>query len=202
MPGMAGITASERGSDEMKWDLRRLLTVGLILMSIGLMAGGAYALNQSFTGRNEAKDKLVAEKIVTTEDADIPNTLVTNHETAHAMADVIQKHALESTGGLTYAELGRFMSAADPDDPAGTSDEAAALKDENGRPVSNPLRQVSLQAVTLRSALLSSALAFHLADLGMGVGLFLIAAGFLGLGFLWLLRLSLIQRVPRPKTDA
>jgi hypothetical protein len=170
--------------------MRRVLFGLLVLMSVGLMAGGVFALNQSITGRNEAKKKLAAEKIVTTEDAEIPNTPVTDHETAHAMADVIQKHALEATGGLTYAELGRYMSANSPDDPAGTSDEAQALKDENGNPVPNPLRQLALQAVTLQSALLSSALAFHLAELGMGVGVFLIVAGLLGLGLLWLVRLG------------
>lgn len=170
--------------------MKRLLFVGLTLMSVGLMAGGVFALQQSVTGRNEAKDKLEQEKIVTTEDAEIPNTPVTDHQTAHAMADVIQKHALEATGGLSYAEVGRFMSADDPDDPAGTSDESQALLDENGNPVSNPLRAMALQAVTLRSALLSSALAFHLAELGMGVGVFLIAAGILGLGLLWLIRMN------------
>jgi hypothetical protein len=169
--------------------MKRLLFVGLALLSVGLMAGGVFALQQSVTGRNEAKDKLEQEKIVTTEDAEIPNTPVTDHQTAHAMADVIQKHALEATGGLTYAEMGRFISADNPDDPAGTSDESQALMDENGRPVSNPLRTVALQSVTLRSALLSSALAFHLAELGMGVGVFLIAAGIFGLGMLWLIRM-------------
>lgn len=171
--------------------MRKLLFVGLALMSVGLVAGGVFALNQSITGRNEAKAKLLEEKIVTTEDAEIPNTPVTDHQTAHAMADVIQKHALEATGGLSYAELGRYVSAANPDDPAGTSDETEALLDETtGNPVSNPIRSVALQAVTLRSALLSSALAFHLAELGMGVGLFLMAAGALGLGLLWLIRID------------
>lgn len=175
--------------------MKRLLFVGLTLMSVGLMAGGVFALQQSVTGRNEAKDKLEQEKIVTTEDAEIPNTPVTDHQTAHAMADVIQKHALEATGGLSYAQLGRFVNADNPDDPAGTSDESQALLDENGRPVSNPLRTVALQAVTLRSALLSSALSFHLAELGMGVGVFLIATGLFGLGLLWLIRLVAAQSV-------
>lgn len=170
--------------------MKRILFAGLALMCIGLMGGGVYAISQSVSGRNEAKTKLEQEKIVTSEDAEIPNTLVTDHETAHAMADVIQKHALESTGGLSYAELGRYINADDPDDPAGTSDEAQALLDEAGNPVSNPLRTLALQAVTLRSALLGSALAFHLAELGMGVGVFLIAAGLLGLGLLWFIKLS------------
>ena len=171
--------------------MRRLLFVLLAAASVGLMAGGVYALTQAISGRNEAKAKLVEEKIVTTEDAEIPNTPVTDHQTAHAMADVIQKHALELTGGLSFAEMGRYVSAANPDDPAGTSEESEALIDEaTGRPVSNPIRALSLQAVTLRSALLSSALAFHLAELGMGVGVFLIAAGLMGVGFLWLIRLN------------
>jgi hypothetical protein len=171
--------------------MRRLLFLGLALMSVGLMAGGVFALNQSITGRNEAKAKLAGEKIVTTEDAEIPNTPVTDHKTAHAMADVIQKHALEATGGLTYSEMGRYVSKADPSDPAGTNDDAEALIDEaTGRPVPNPIRNVAFQANALRSALLSSALAFHLAELGMGVGVFLIATGLFGLGFLWLILLS------------
>ena len=47
-------------------------------------------------------------------------------------------HALESSGGLTYAQMGRFLAADDPENPAGTSDEAAALTDEEGNPVPNP----------------------------------------------------------------
>lgn len=172
-------------------EMKRALFVGLALMSVGLMAGGVFALNLSITGRNEARDKLVAEKIITTEDAEIPNTPVTDHKAAHAMADVIQKHALEASGGLTYAEMGRYVSKANPTDPAGTSDETEALIDEaTGRPVPNPIRNVAFQANALRSALLSSALAFHLAELGMGVGVFLIVTGLMGLGLLWLIRLS------------
>ena len=33
--------------------------------------------------------------------------------------------------------MGRYQSAAIPDDPAGTNDEAAAAKDASGQPVSN-----------------------------------------------------------------
>ena len=36
--------------------------------------------------------------------------------------------------------MGRFVSAEDPDDPAGTSDEEAALMDERGNSVSNGAR--------------------------------------------------------------
>ena len=56
---------------------------------------------------------------------------------ALAMAEIMREHTLSSTGGLTYAEMGRFQSAENPDDPKGTNDEAAAAKDESGQPVSN-----------------------------------------------------------------
>ena len=47
----------------------------------------------------------------------------------------MREHTLSSTDGLTYAQMGRFQSAADPQDPKGTSDEAAAAKDEADAPI-------------------------------------------------------------------
>ena len=37
---------------------------------------------------------------------------------ALAMAEIMREHTLAGTGGLTYAEMGRYQSAANPDDPA------------------------------------------------------------------------------------
>lgn len=51
------------------------------------------------------------------------------------------EHTLASTNGLTYAEMGRYQSADDHADPAGTNDEAAAAKNENGQPISNGARE-------------------------------------------------------------
>jgi hypothetical protein len=56
---------------------------------------------------------------------------------ARCFASYMRIHALEATGGKTYAEMGRYQSAANPDDQAGTNDEAAAAKDESGNPVPN-----------------------------------------------------------------
>ena len=50
-----------------------------------------------------------------------------------------------NTGGLTYAEMGQYQSAANPEDPKGTNDEAAAAKDANGQPVSNGARTSGLR---------------------------------------------------------
>ena len=48
---------------------------------------------------------------------------------ALAQAEIMREHTLSGSGGLTYAQLGRYQSAENPSDPAGTNDEAAAAKD-------------------------------------------------------------------------
>ena len=55
----------------------------------------------------------------------------------------MREHQLERTEGLTYAQMGRFIAADDPESAKGTSDEEAALKDEEGSPISNS-RQAEL----------------------------------------------------------
>jgi len=92
-------------------------------------------------------------------------------------------HALESTGGLTYAQMGRFVSAAKPDDPAGTSDEAAAAKDENGQPVANGARNIWVTETALTTALNMSYMAEQLSLFSIIVGVALLLAG-LGFGIL------------------
>jgi hypothetical protein len=92
-------------------------------------------------------------------------------------------HALESSGGLTYAEMGLYVSASDPNDPAGTNDEAAAAKDEDGRPVSNAARNLWVTETALSTALNMSYMATGVVIFAMFVGIALILAG---VGFLLL----------------
>ena len=93
-------------------------------------------------------------------------------------------HALEATGELTYAEMGRFQSAANPDDAAGTNDEAAAAKDEQGKPVSNasgtsgatrPRWRPHSTSPTWLSRSRSSGIVVGIALILTGVGLLLLA---------------------------
>ena len=96
---------------------------------------------------------------------------------ARAFAKVMREHTLESTGGLTYAEMGRFQSAANPDDPAGTSDEAAAAKDESGQPISNGARNIWVTEAALTTALNVSYMAERLSVFGLVVGIALLLTG-------------------------
>jgi hypothetical protein len=96
----------------------------------------------------------------------------------------MRMHALESTGGLTYAEMGRFKSAANPDDPKGTNDEAAALM-EGGAPVSNSARDIWVTETALSTALNVAFFAGRVAlfSIVMGIALLLTGIGFLVLTF-------------------
>jgi hypothetical protein len=86
-------------------------------------------------------------------------------------------HALESTGGLSYAQMGRFQSASDPSNPEGTDDEAAAAKDADGNPVSNGARNIWVTETALATALNTSFLAESTALFGIVVAIALILAG-------------------------
>ena len=86
-------------------------------------------------------------------------------------------HALESSNGLTYSQMGRFLAASDPTDPAGTSDEEAALKDESGKPVSNAARNTWVTETALATALNVSYMAEQIALFGLIVGIALLLSG-------------------------
>jgi hypothetical protein len=96
---------------------------------------------------------------------------------ARCFAQYMRIHALESTGGLTYAQMGRFQSASDPGDAAGTNDEDAAAKDESGNPISNPRRNIWITETALATALNVSYMAEQIAIFGIVVGVALLLTG-------------------------
>jgi hypothetical protein len=181
-----------------KWFGLGGLAAGAILIAFGI---GAIAM--SVNGRSEVRDSLAAEKIVGSDDMSpaeiqkgieeagltgvtVPKksvagaTIDTGAE-ARTFAQYMRIHALESSAGLTYAEMGRFATA--DGNPAGTSDEAKALKDEQGNPVSNAARNTWVTETALSTALNMSYLATGVAIFSIVVGVALILAG---VGFLLL----------------
>jgi len=156
--------------------MKKAFPIALIALGLVFLAASGYTIFRGFDAKDQVRDELVAQNIVTPDDASIPGVVVSNAAEAESMADIIDVHARESTDGLTYSEMGRFMT---PDgDPAGTSDEAAALKGADGKPVANPLRNTAFQASALRTSLYTSVMAFNVADLVLGLGLMI---GVLGL---------------------
>ena len=154
--------------------MKKAFPIALTLLGLMFLVGGAYAVNQGFDARNQVRAELLSQHITTPGDASIPNAVVDDAATARSMAAIIEKHALASSGGKTYAEMGRFLAA----DGGDTSDEAAALKGADGKPVANPMRNVAFQASALRTSLLTSVMAFEVAKLVIGLGVLVMALGF------------------------
>jgi hypothetical protein len=167
--------------------MRKIFEIGGILAGVVLIAFGVAAIYMGVDGRSTVRDSIKQEQIVFGA-ADDPavakyasawaDEQVTTGTQARAFAQVIREHALESSGGLPYAEMGRFVAADDPESPAGTSDETAALKDEEGNPVPNAARNTWVTATALSTALNMSYMAEQIALFGIVVGVALLLSGF------------------------
>lgn len=165
---------------------RRILEWGGLAAGVVLIAFGTAAIYMGVDGRDTVRDSLKQEQIFFGEATDPAvakhaekwaGDQVVSGEQARAFALIMREHTLESSEGLTYAQMGRYVSAAKPDDPKGTSDEAAAAKDESGRPISNPARNLWVTETALTTALNTSYMAEQLSLFGMVVGVALLLTG-------------------------
>jgi hypothetical protein len=157
---------------------RIVMVIGIVFAIAGLVAAGAGIYTQSFVVQ-----QLTAQNVTTPEDASIPNAPVNSIATALSMANIIQHHAADSGGGLTYAQMGRF--AVEGGDPAGTNNRDEALLDAAGNPVPNQARNTQLTAAGLVTSLSLSAMAIGLAYGAIAVGLGFAVLGIVitGLGY-------------------
>ena len=180
-------------------DRGRVLRWGGLAAGVVLILFGIGALYLGIDARQTVHDELSQEKIVGSpdmspdeieqavqeaglEDVEIPSCDVAEEEIttgseARCFAEYMRIHALESSGGLTYAQMGRFVSESDPNDPAGTSDEEAAAKDEGGEPIPNAQRNTWVTETALATALNVSYMAEQIALFGIVVGIALILTG-------------------------
>jgi hypothetical protein len=166
---------------------RRILEIGGIVAGAVLIVFGAVALYMGANGYSTVRDSLKQEQITFSNKADDPATAkyasqwseqqVKTGDQARAFAKIMREHALEASGGLTYSQMGRFVSAAKPDDPAGTSDEAAAAKDADGNPIANAARNTWVTETALSTALNVSYMAEQLSVFGIVVGVALLLTG-------------------------
>jgi hypothetical protein len=121
----------------------RLLALLVMIVGVLMVIGGIITW---FAIQSQLSD----EKITVSEDASMfAGDEVNGPFTAYVEANTIEKHALDATGGKTYAELAR-------DDPK---------------------RQTAMTASFLRASLFTSVVAFGLAFTAFWVGLVLIAIG-------------------------
>ena len=162
------------------WEIGGFLAGGVLILF------GIVAIFMGVNGYNTTRDAIKGEGITfgTADDPAVAKYAeqwageqVTTGDQARAFAKIMREHTLESTGGLTYATMGRYQSAAKPDDPAGTNDTAAAAKDASGQPVSNGARDIWVTETALTTALNMSYMAERLAVFGIVVGVALLLTG-------------------------
>jgi hypothetical protein len=175
--------------------MRRLLEYGGYAAAVVLVAFGIGALVLSINGKNTVQNDLSQEKIVGSADmtpdaiaaeaqkaglsgVDFPSCSVAGEpidtgSEARCFANYMRIHALEASGGKTYAEMPRYATA----DGKGTNDPAQAQKDANGQPVSNTARDLWVTETALSTALNSAYMADQLGNFGIVVGIALILAG-------------------------
>ena len=111
---------------------------------------------------------------------DIPSCDVAGEEIdtgseARCFAEYMRIHALEASGGLTYAEMGRYATA--DGSAKGTNDAEQAVKDDAGQPVSNSARNLWVTETALSTALNVSYMAEQLSLFSLVVGIALLLAG-------------------------
>lgn len=121
----------------------KLIAILLYVAGALLLVGGA---GTWYTVSNQ----LAAENIIVSDDASCQQGQDVNGPLeAYCMAEIINTHALESTGGKTYAELDR----------------------------EDPLRAVAQSASFLRASLFTSVVSFGVAAFAMGMGIVTILTG-------------------------
>ncbi|HET8652267.1 MAG TPA: hypothetical protein VFM13_06815 [Gaiellaceae bacterium] len=147
--------------------MARASGVLLALAGVGFVGAGMWA-------RNEVRQALARERIVSTSDAEPPEAPVTTAAAARSMAEVIRGRTLSAAGDRTYAETATYIDA----EGNPTSDSESALKDERtGQPVENPDHALWVQSTTLQTALMQAYLSARLAELTIAMGAALVAAG-------------------------
>jgi len=129
--------SSSSGSATAKWISIVVMVVGAIMVIAGAVTYGTVS------------STLADERITVSEDACLGGQSVSGPFTAYCEAGIIEVHALEATGGKTYAELDR----------------------------EDPLRAVAMNGSFLRASLFTSVVAFGVAAMAIGIGVVFILIG-------------------------
>jgi hypothetical protein len=120
------------------------------ILGILVIVAGVILIGAGIVTWFVVQDQLSDEQIVVAEDADrFAGEPVDGPLTAYAEADAIEKHALEASGGLTYAQLDR----------------------------EDPVRDTVMDASFLRASLFTSVVSFGVAAMAMGLGVLSILIG-------------------------
>jgi hypothetical protein len=193
--------------------MRKALEIGGFVAAAVLIAFGVVAIVMGVNGRQTVNNSLSHEYIVAGSDMtpsainaeaqkagiasavkqwptlNIAGQKIVTGAKAQAMAQYMHIHALEATGGYTYAQMGIYQ--AKPGTPksqlmvGGGTDNAqyAATDPTTKQPVQNGARQVWISETALANALNMSYMAAQISLFGIVVGIALLLTG-IGFGVL------------------
>jgi hypothetical protein len=177
--------------------MAKALRIGGFVSGAILIVFGIVVIALAINGRSTVTDSLKDEKIVGSSDmnptdieaamkeagltgvavpsCDVADEPIDTGTEARCFAEYMRIHALEASGGLTYAEMGRY--ATENGDAKGTNDAEQAAKDDQGQPVSNSARNLWVTETALSTALNVSYMAEQLSLFSLVVGIALLLAG-------------------------
>ena len=145
----------------------RATGIGVSLAGVGFTGLGLWA-------RREACRTLARERIADATGSGGDGAAVMSGAAARAMAELIRKNTLETTGGRTYAEIEPYVDA----EGNPTSESERAAKDERtGHAIENPHHALWVQSTALQTALTQAYMAFRLAELTVALGVSFVAVG-------------------------
>lgn len=185
--GIAAIALGLDGRSTVQANLSNEYVVGTPDMTPDGIAPGIAEIKAAQAKIVAARQQAGAEPIeltpVVAPDCSVAEEPVDDGDSARCFAEYLRIHALESTNGLVYAQMGRFL--AKPDAPpvetdfnGGTSNEEYAVIDErSGQPVSNGARNLWVTETALASALNLAYTAEQISIFGIVVGVALLLSG-------------------------
>ena len=181
--------------------MSKLYTYAGIAASVVLIAFGVGCVAIGINGRDRVQTELAREQIVGTPDSSIPGQKVDTGKEAEAFAAVMRKHTLEATGGLTYAQMDRFV---DKNGKPTSDEKAAAIDPKSGKPVENGLRNMWVSETALTTALNTAYFAESVATFAivMGFALLLVGGGFLVLTIRLLAPRTATKKAPATSAPA
>ena len=190
--------------------MKRFFEMGGVIAGVLLVVFAIGAIAIGVAGRHEVRQNVAREAIVGSPDmtpsaikteaakaglknVDLPTCSVANQsintgDKAKCFASYMRIHTLEATGGLTYAEMGRFL---DQNGKQTNDENAAAIDPKTKRPVENLARNIWVTETALTTALNTSFFAERVALFSIVVGIALL---FTGIGFLVLAYLGVLRR--------
>jgi hypothetical protein len=179
--------------------MNRLLVAGGVIAAVLITAVGVISIVFGLNGRSVVRHDLKREGIVGTPDmkkggippapglveiptCDVAGKPIETGSQARCFGSYMRIHALEATGGKTYANMDHYVAAnqagAKPGNPKTTGDEkAAAVDPKSHQPVENPKRQVWVTETALSTALNTSYFAEQVSLFSLVIGIVLVLAG-------------------------